>query len=123
MTFPVFSPESIQFHRGIYNREATYSAIFALVCISLILRYSPQTMSKSYRFHLLNITIWTLFCDLNITVLTQFYQLWPANGACFIGQLGWLTKWMEAGDVALFIIVSYFWCQDPGNTYNDDVKR
>jgi hypothetical protein len=106
----VFTPDNINLNiNDIYNHEAAYSTSFALFCIFVIVRYSSRTMNSDYRFHLLNITVFTLICDLTITVLTRFYPLDPANGACFIGVLRRLTKWMDGDVVARMIVVSCFW--------------
>jgi hypothetical protein len=91
-----------------YNIAATFSTIFTLFCIFVILRYSSNAMNGGYRFHLLNITIFTLFCDLNITVLTRHISLSPANGECYTGKLLVLTKWMDVGALMQLIIVSCF---------------
>jgi hypothetical protein len=109
MGLDVLTPANIEAYIVyIYNGEATSSITFTLFCIFVILRYSPNTMNSGYRFHLLNITIFTLFCDLNITVLTRYIPLSPASGGCFIGEMHVLTRWMDVQTLAQFIVVSYF---------------
>jgi hypothetical protein len=103
----VLTPAQIE-HDTIYfyNREATFSTIFTLFCIFVILRYSSNAMNGGYRFHLLNITIFTLLCDLDVTVLSRHIPLSPASGGCYTGKLFVLTKWMDVKALAQFIVVS-----------------
>jgi hypothetical protein len=108
MVLGVLTEDNVESHIVfIFNKQAVYSAICALFCIFLILRYSSKSMNMGYRFHLLNITVFTLFCDLNITILTRFIQLTPASGGCFIGELGALTTWMDVDSVAQILVVSF----------------
>jgi hypothetical protein len=104
-----YTPEEIEEYHHKFYPNAFYSTTSALLCIFLILRYSSNSMKGSYRFHLLNITIWTLLSDLIITLLTQFYSLAPVNGGCYPGLLPTLLMKVFHVSTALHLtIVSYF---------------
>jgi hypothetical protein len=105
----VYSVSSIQSWLRLFSMECIFSTIFGLFCTFAIFRYSKTSMESGYRFHLLNICIWTLFCDLNISILTRFYPLTPVNGGCFLGELNkGLMKWMKMGAVLKITAVSCF---------------
>jgi hypothetical protein len=92
----VYSPETIRDFNADNIHRALLSLIFGLFCIFLILRYSSKSMEASFRFHLLNITVWTLFTDLYITMLHRFYSVEPIYGGCFPGELAqFLARWMD----------------------------
>jgi hypothetical protein len=66
-------------------------------------------MEKGYRFHLLNMTIWILFCDLTLCVLIRPYPLLPLTGGCVVGELnGLLLSRMKMIDAIYTQLVSFF---------------
>lgn len=101
MSSDVFTPLSIQSYINSYNLNAIFSTFFGLFCIFIILRYSNQSITETgYHFHLLNMAIWTLICDLSLAFLFQFYILLPLNGFCGVGKLkDLLTGWMETESI------------------------
>jgi hypothetical protein len=105
-----YAPENVEYHVQGFYPNTFYSTMAALFCIFIILRYSSRTMGESYRFHLLNITIWTLFCDLNITLLTQFYSLNPVSGGCYPGVLPKLLMIFFRADTSAHLTTVSYLC-------------
>lgn len=106
----IFTPLSIQFYTSSFNAIALITTLFALFCVFSILRHSSKGLELGYRFHLLNITVWTLFCDLALCGLNQTYVLLPMHAACYIGKLNTLLLGpMRPDSLALLNFVG-FWC-------------
>lgn len=55
------------------------TTFFGLLTIVMICRYTTQSM-MSYKFHLLNMSINILFCDLVLSVLAVPHTIFPATG-------------------------------------------
>jgi uncharacterized membrane protein len=104
----VYSAGHIRFHVEQFYEFATYSTVFALFCIFMVVRYSAQSIKGTYRFHLLNITVFTLLCDLSISLLTQTYaSLGPVNGICYPGILPKiLGNWFQLDTAFRLTVVS-----------------
>lgn len=66
-------------------------------------------MENGYRFHLLNITVWTLACDLMLCLFTRPYPLFPMHGACYVGIMSRvLVEWMGVEAVTRLNFVSFY---------------
>jgi hypothetical protein len=64
-------------------------------------------MESGYKFHLLNITFWTLFCDLVTSFVLTPYPLLPMNGGCLLGELPqFMAHRMQPELVSKFATVS-----------------
>jgi hypothetical protein len=87
MTYDVYSLENIDSYIFSSNLHACVSLFFGLFCIFVICRYSAKSMETGYRFHLLSITFWTLFCDLVTSFVLRPYPLLPMSGGCILGIL------------------------------------
>lgn len=91
----VYSTEEINQFIFYYNIHAGISLFFGLFSIFAILRYTTHSSMNEYKFHLLNMAINILLCDMTLTILCRPYPLMPLPGGCMLGQFNLLLiKWL-----------------------------
>jgi hypothetical protein len=111
MVSEVYTPASIQSYINSCTSDALISTFFGLFCIFVILRYSSSTIDSEYHFHLLNITVWTLICDLITSISCRPYPIFPTNGVCGVGAFNeWAMTWMQVDVMLKLGVVSVFKC-------------
>jgi hypothetical protein len=69
-------------YKWISNLLGAFSTFFGLLTVVLISRYTTHSM-LSYKFHLINMTVNILLCDLSIAVFSIPHTIFPANGGFF----------------------------------------
>jgi hypothetical protein len=106
MSSDVYTPSAVQAFIFSSNIRALITTFFGLFSI---FRYSDRFMESGYRFHLLNMAVWILICDLTILVLWRPYPLLPLNGGCFVGEVnGFLLSHIQVETASYVIIVSIY---------------
>jgi hypothetical protein len=86
---PQMSTDASAFQAYIFtaNVHAIITSFFALFCIFVILHYSTKAIENEYRFHLINMAISILICDLSLCYIIRPIPQLPMNAMCYIGEL------------------------------------
>src|SRR4051794_37011554 len=89
--FPPMSQGEISEYQWVSNLLGGISTFFGFLTILMICRYTTNSMI-TYKFHLLNMAINILLCDLTLSVLTIPHTIFPPNGE-FLGKLRKFRNW------------------------------
>lgn len=101
----VYTSTSIHSLISLYTIDALFTVFFSFLCIFVIWRYSVNALETGYRFHLLNMAVWILVCDLTLSILARPYGLFPMNGACFLGEL---NRWLMGSGIQMELLTKFY---------------